>query len=108
MPDRPVEQSYRSAEPASCSRMTPVFVLMPAWLLFPDLHHCEADSRAGFFLCIGNLLPSQRSALETIRLSYVLHCNMASATIVAAMTSVGPTKPRQGHQLNHKHMRNAA
>ncbi len=65
------------------------------------VHHFTADTRCGFFLSKRNLIPETR-LLDT------LHCNMASATIVAAMTSAGETKPRQDHRLNHKHMRNAA
>jgi hypothetical protein len=39
------------------------------------------------------------------RLLDALHCNMASATIGAAMTSVGETKLRQDHRFNDN-MRN--
>jgi hypothetical protein len=46
------------------------------------VHHFTADTRCGFFLSKRNLIPETR-LLDT------LHCNMASATIVAAMTSTG-------------------
>jgi hypothetical protein len=77
--------------------MPAAFILSPTSL--PALHHFMADTSRGFFLSRRNLMP------ETGLLD-ALHCNMASATIVAAMTSVGETKPRQDHRLNDN-MRNA-
>jgi hypothetical protein len=64
------------------------------------VHHFMADTKRGFFLSKRNLIPETR-LLDT------LHCNMASATIVAAMTPPAKSLPRQDHRLNHKHMRNA-
>jgi hypothetical protein len=43
---------------------------------------------------------------QIIRPSDVLHCNMPSATIVAATTCARPNRPSK-ITLNHKHMRNA-
>jgi hypothetical protein len=80
---------------------------MPAALLQPSnaratAHHFAADTLNGFFLSKRNLIPGAR-------LLDALHCNMASATIVAAMTvRLLDKAPRQDHRLNHKHMRNAA
>jgi hypothetical protein len=62
--------------------MRAAFVLSPT--MFParaPVHHFTADTTCGLFLSKRNLIP------ET-RLLDALHCNMASATIVAAMTSV--------------------
>jgi hypothetical protein len=81
--------------------MPPAFVLSPVMSLPAHLHHFTADTRYGLFSSKRNLIPETR-LLDT------LHCNMASATIVAAMTPPAKSSPRQDHRLNHKHMRNAA
>jgi hypothetical protein len=67
------------------------------------VHHFAADGKQ--WIHFEQLEPDSPGSSAP---SDALHCNMPSATIVAAMTSAFETKLRQDHRLNHKHTRNAA
>jgi len=77
------------------------FVLKPVTPPARALHHFTAATDSGFFLSRRNPIPND-PALDA------LHCNMPSATIVAATTCVRPDRPRGMINANQKHMRNAA